>query len=98
MVRAFPFCRSVLFIHPVVELTILSSLFRYDIAVYETMQHLWFGLMLLRIFSSFFQFRINHLLANDMWKSIVSEEYGKKRSFLLRHKSLLGILVESVSI
>ena len=68
---------------------------RYEIAAYFTMEHLFFELMLLRIFLSFFDFYIARLLFTQ-WKCFLSAEHTENQPFLLRHRSLLGISYEFV--
>lgn len=68
---------------------------RYEIAAYTTIQNLFFALMLLRIFLSFFDFYIARLQSNQ-WKCCLSAKHTNNQPFLLRHRSLLGISHQSV--
>ena len=68
----------------------------WEIAANFTVIWALFGLLLLRIFASFYDFHIAHVLSETQWKSILNEELNRSQPFLLKHRNLLGILSVSV--
>ena len=63
----------------------------WEIAAFFTAQYSLFCLLMHRIFHTFYDFRVAHVLSETQWKSILSQEYGENQAFVLKHKNFLGI-------
>lgn len=68
----------------------------WDQAFYFTTQIFVFVTFALRVWHSFFDFKLAHANSTGQWKSILNDSYGaKKEGFFSKHKSTLGILIYS---
>ena len=65
----------------------------WDQAFYFTTQIFVFVTFALRVWHSFFDFKLAHANSTGQWKSILNDSYGaKKEGFFKKYKSSLGIL------